>query len=402
MSRRVKLGLVVPARGLGGAEFWARDLLSHLSDDFEVVLMTPVGRALARHLDPQGRARAVEVPMWEPGPAADSALGARAVARERPLLRGAQSLARRVSLAWNCRTVGAAINDVELDLIHVNNGGYPGASAALAAVLVASARNLPAVMTVHSEPRAYSRARAVERRVDARVARAVHSIATPSEVAKRGLAARGFLRVDVVPNGIAVPSSVAERGETRSRLGVGQSAPLVAMVARFSPPKDQATLLEAMARVRRDVPDATAILAGDGPTRAALRAHARDLGMEAAVVFPGVEDAFAVFRAADVAALVSTHEGVPLTIIEAMSQARPTVATDVGGIREVVEDGVSGFLTPVGDSAAVADRLLALLRDRELAGAMGAAAHQRFLAHHQLSAMVTRYEQLFGDALAHQ
>ncbi|MBV8980162.1 MAG: glycosyltransferase [Acidimicrobiia bacterium] len=403
MMGRIRVAVVVPSRAIGGAEQWIRDVVGRLDPArFHTTLVLPPDLQLARHVDPEGALDRITVPLREPGPGADSAFGARASKGEARLLRAAQTVARRGFLSWNRRALRSALNPGAFDVVHVNNGGYPGASGALAAVLTAHAHAIPSLMTVHSVPRPYSIGRAIERRVDARVAGAVSLVATPSMAAQRALGDRGFRDVTVVPTGIVVPDAIPDAASTRRRLGVPSSARVVAMVARFSPPKDHATLVEAVQVVRRGAPDVVAVLAGDGPLRDAVRAQADSLGLADAIVLPGQDDAFAVFRAADAAVLASRHEGMPLTVIEAMSQGRAVVASDVGGMAEVVEDGVTGFLTPPGDPAAVAARLVDLLTDADNANAMGAAAYARYVSDHRIETMVARYEEILTRLARHQ
>ena len=399
---RARVGLLVPARGLGGAERWARDLLGALDHDrFDVTLILPRRDELADYLDPAGTVARVTLPLHEPGPSADSFVGARTSGSR--VARALQAVARRAFLARNRAVLARALADLDVDVLHVNNGGYPGASAALAGVVAAHAAGTPSVLTVHSVPQPRVSAWHAEESIDASIASAADRVVVASGAAHQALVERGFdpARIETIPTGIAPPETVTPRDVTRARLGVAESVPAVAMVARFAPPKDHATLLEAMVHVRAEIPGAIAVLAGDGPQRDAVRRRARAMGLEDAIVFPGHDDPFALFRAADVAVLVSRHEGVPLTLIEAMSQTVPVVATDVGGVGDVVDDGVTGLLAPAGDARAVAQRLIDLLRDPALARRIGQGGHDRFREHHQLATMVHRYEALY-NAVRHQ
>jgi glycosyltransferase involved in cell wall biosynthesis len=155
--------------------------------------------------------------------------------------------------------------------------------------------------------------------------------------------------------------------------------PTVVSVGMFRPEKDQATLVRAIAAVRsRGVP-ARLVLVGDGPLRASLEELARQLGLAAdAVKFAGrVSDIWPLLAAADVFALSSVHETLGIAVIEAMAAGLPTVATDVGGLPELVEPDVTGHLVPPRDPAALAEALSALLTNAPARDRMARAARER-------------------------
>ena len=126
---------------------------------------------------------------------------------------------------------------------------------------------------------------------------------------------------------------------------------IVGVVARLEPEKGHPTLLEAWPAVLRAVPDAYLLIVGEGSRRDALEAQARELRIAHRVVFTGRrDDVPAVTAALDVAVLPSYREAQGLTILEAMALSRPVVASNVGGIPEMIEDGVTGLLVPPHDA----------------------------------------------------
>ena len=130
---------------------------------------------------------------------------------------------------------------------------------------------------------------------------------------------------------------------------------IVGVVARLEPEKGHPTLLEAWPAVLRAVPDAYLLIVGEGSRRDALEAQARELRIAHRVVFTGRrDDVPAVTAALDVAVLPSYREAQGLTILEAMALSRPVVASNVGGIPEMIEDGVTGLLVPPHDADALA------------------------------------------------
>jgi glycosyltransferase involved in cell wall biosynthesis len=156
---------------------------------------------------------------------------------------------------------------------------------------------------------------------------------------------------------------------------------VVTAVARLTPQKGHTHLLEAMARLSREAPQARLMLAGEGPLRAALEAQCERLGLNGQARFLGLVPRAKLpdlLAETDVVALPSLWEGLPVALIEAMSAGKPIVASDVGGNPELVAHGVNGLIVPVGDSAALAEALLRLARDPDLRQRMGRASRQRF------------------------
>lgn len=139
----------------------------------------------------------------------------------------------------------------------------------------------------------------------------------------------------------------------------------VLAVGTLKPIKDYATLLEAFARLRQRV-NARLLILGEGECRAALQAHARQLGIEASVFMPGfIRDPSPYYQHADLHVLSSTGEGLPTVIIEALAAGTPVVSTDCpSGPCEILGNGQFGRLTPVGDAAALADAMAESLADQ--------------------------------------
>ncbi|MEM6331327.1 MAG: glycosyltransferase [Planctomycetota bacterium] len=204
-------------------------------------------------------------------------------------------------------------------------------------------------------------------------------------------------RVHVIPNGVDTArfAPPVGRDATRAALGLPAAAPTVGILAALRPEKNHELFLSAAARVLSDVPDARFVVIGDGPRRKPLEDFAIKLGIAGSVCFLGSRgDVPALLGAIDVLALTSHNEANPVSILEAMSVGKPVVATDVGSIRESVEVGVTGFLTPAGDAGAMAARLTELLCDPLHAQQMGAAGRCVVERRWSLDAMVGGYERL--------
>lgn len=197
-----------------------------------------------------------------------------------------------------------------------------------------------------------------------------------------------------------IPRAVESTLDLRAELRLPPHTPLVGTAVNLRPQKALDVLLEAHARVIQEVPEAHLVIAGDGPLRAALEQHAERLGIRDRVFFLGPrEDVDGILRGLDVAALSSDWEGTPLLAFECMAHRTPLVATDVGGLREIVEEGVSGLLVPRRDPAALAAGIVGLLQHPERRAALAEAAHAR-LAAFTIDVVAARFADLYDELLA--
>ena len=206
-------------------------------------------------------------------------------------------------------------------------------------------------------------------------------------------------KIVVIPNGIGAP--VPARVDRADVLRVGAGDQVIGTITRLVWKRGHEALLEAAAIVTRTEPSAKLLVVGDGPLRPALEEQAQRLGLNGAVRFLGaVPEAARLLPQFDVFVLSSLWEGMSNGLLEAMAAGRPVVATRVGGNPEVVVDGESGLLVPPKDPQALADAVLRLLRDRELAHRLGEAARRRIESQFTLEQMVSRMEDLYQDLLA--
>jgi len=169
--------------------------------------------------------------------------------------------------------------------------------------------------------------------------------------------------------------------------------PWLVCVARHVPVKNQARLLEMCALLRDRGVEFRCALVGDGPSHADLRALASKLGLGALIDFPGAATQPEVvkwWQRAAVALLTSDSEGMPVCLMEAGACGVPSVATAVGGVPELIEDGVTGLLAPAGDVSVLANAVQKLLENPTMAAQLGKAARQRMREHFALSIQVDR------------
>lgn len=202
----------------------------------------------------------------------------------------------------------------------------------------------------------------------------------------------------VIPNGVALPPDDASmRARGRLELGVGEDRFVVGCAARLSSEKDHLGLLDAFARLLRREPKALLVCAGDGPLRGELRARAEDAGLNDQVLWLGnLEDMQPFYSALDVCVLNSTREGLPLSLLEAMACGVPVVATNVGGVGELLA-GDAGMLVPSGDPARLAAALASLAADNALAKSLGTSGQARVRASYSVDYMVDRYVALYRN-----
>ena len=190
---------------------------------------------------------------------------------------------------------------------------------------------------------------------------------------------------------------IADHGEAAPYAG---SEPRLLCVGRLIPIKGHLVLLRALAQARAQVPDVTLAIAGRGPLAPALRAYARELGVEDAVRFLGfVSPVQAAIEDAAVVVVPSLGEGFGMVALEAMERARPVIASAVGGLPEIVADGETGLVVPPADAEALAEAIVSLAGDLARAAAMGEAGRERALAQFTPERGVERVEALYVRAL---
>ncbi len=180
--------------------------------------------------------------------------------------------------------------------------------------------------------------------------------------------------------------------------GLPADVQIVGVVARLEHEKGHPTLLEAWPRVMRRVPNARLLVVGEGSRRAELEAQAAELGITGSVIFTGRrDDVPAVTAALDVAVLPSYREAQGLTILEAMALSRPVVASAVGGIPEMIEDGRTGLLVPPHDPDALAAAIVRLLTDHPYADMLARGGHDLVHERFCVELMVYAVEEIYDE-----
>ncbi|MEO8288312.1 MAG: glycosyltransferase [Chloroflexota bacterium] len=206
-------------------------------------------------------------------------------------------------------------------------------------------------------------------------------------------------KVVAIPNGIDIdrfrPTANFDRAAMKQEL-VGGNYPIVVNVARWTPQKAQKYLIDAAKIISEARPDVRFLLVGHGPLQGELEAQAQALGIADRVIFAGFRDDIGnVLGASDVFVLSSLWEGMPLALLEAMAASLPTVATDVGGVAQVLQHGRTGLLVPPADAKALAAALLDCLNNPEQAHLYGDNGYAWVQQHYSMAAWVRKLEQLY-------
>jgi sugar transferase (PEP-CTERM/EpsH1 system associated) len=209
-------------------------------------------------------------------------------------------------------------------------------------------------------------------------------------------------RIEVIYNGVDLQrfEKVGHRETTRQAIGCSNDDFLCIFVARLDPIKDHRTAILAIREVVKQRPNVRLLVVGDGPQRGVLEELIRKEGLAASVRMLGTRrDIPELLSAADLFLLTSVSEGIPLTIIEAMGIGLPVVATNVGGIGEVVIDQATGFFFPAGDYHGMAAAVRRLAEDPDLCRRMGAAGRERAVRCFSERTMIEKYDAVYQAML---
>lgn len=352
--------------------------------------------SLARQLDP-ARWRSVLLSLNPGGPLLEVAHGAGLEVEVFPFpgFRRPNAMLSLVRLAGLMRRAG--IHIVQAYGFYSNLAGLLAGRLAGVPILVASRRDMGVYL---------GRLDRLAERIAFRLA---DRVVVNAEAIRAELAGSGQVRPEKV---VVIPTGVDLRrfdpdGAAGPRPPWAWKGRAVGMVAKFRRQKDQPTFLRAAERILAADPKVGFVLAGDGPSRESVERLARAMGLASSVRFVGAvpPDAMPAFlRHLDVAVLASNgNEGIPNVVLEAMAMGKPVVASDTGGCREAVLDGVTGFLVPPRDPERLAEMTLRLLRDERAAARMGRAGRERVEAEFSLGRMAERfsrlYERLAGEKL---
>ncbi|MGH3933010.1 MAG: glycosyltransferase, partial [Pseudonocardiaceae bacterium] len=211
------------------------------------------------------------------------------------------------------------------------------------------------------------------------------------------------IREVVIPNGISLPPrpTPAQRAQARSTLGLEPADFVVGIVARLCAQKAHEVLFRAIAALAPSHPRLRLVVIGEGDRAAELTILADELGITDRVLFTGLRrDVDRLLPGFDVSCLSSVHEGAPIIVIESMAAGVPVVATDCGALRDMITDGDEGFLVPVGDAAALADRIARLAADPALRTRQGLRGRSRAERNHRIETTAEAFQDLLSALVA--
>ncbi|UCG61419.1 MAG: glycosyltransferase, partial [Candidatus Zixiibacteriota bacterium] len=294
--------------------------------------------------------------------------------------------------------------ELQVDLIHSHLYG-----AGLYACLAGFVLRVPVITTLHNElilPGVSERYMPLKNFLIRRLARRIVLVA---DFMKADYIEKGKFPPDkmlTIYNGIefGTPVSADDKANVRTELGMVSTDIVVGHVANFRAPKGHRYLIEAAAAVCRNFSHAKFLLVGDfgdGSIKAEVDKLVSEHKLERNVIMLGFRsDVFRLLKAMDVFVLSSISEGHPLSVVEAMGAGLPVVATNVGGLSEIVADGQTGYLVEPKDSTALAEKIGVLIDNRELRETMGGRGRESATGRFSLDTMMKQYEKLYEEALA--
>ena len=229
-----------------------------------------------------------------------------------------------------------------------------------------------------------------------------HYVAVSEDLREQGVHA-GIYRADkvtVIPNGLQadhLPAMFDGAAKLKS-LRIPEDSPVIGTITRLEPQKANEVFVRAVARIIRRVPNLVTLIAGDGPQREELEDLVAYLGLTEHVRFLGWrDDAVELLGALDIFCMSSRWEGCPMVLLEAMAMECPVVATDIGGVREIVVNAETGLLVKPDDPEALAEAVLYLLDADAERARMGAAGRRRVEQHFGADGMLAAYARLYRD-----
>lgn len=372
MTRKTKVMYLIKGLGLGGAEKLLEQASPHLDwerFDYEVVYLLPWKNALVPYFERTG------VPVF--------------------CLNQRRTYDLRV-----VRELVRLLRDRRVDLLHLHLP-YSGILGRLASKMA------PVKAVVYTEHNLWERYHWLTMTANRLTYRWNDAVISVSDEVERSIRSHyrvnGKPRLSTILNGVDVDQLYAIARDplgVRKEFGIPEDHQLVAHVANFTPKKRHEDLLRAVQLVCQRQPAITFLLVGQGPLEAEMKALAQDLNITGNVVFAGFRtDATRLMAAADLFVLPSQYEGLPVSLLEAMGLGLPVVATRVGGVPEVVSDGVEGFLVEPLHPGLVAEKVLELTSSPELRQRFSRNGVERVNEHFSVRAMVASTEALYTQVL---
>jgi glycosyltransferase involved in cell wall biosynthesis len=292
------------------------------------------------------------------------------------------------------------------DVLHINNGGYPGARSARAAACAGRICRIPMILMVVNNLAVptNSLTRQFDWPIDFLVRRSVSKFLTASTYANNSLVETLGLKsgqAQVIPNAVAIPNISETKTSIRERMACEPSTIVVGVVAILEERKGHQVLFDALLILLNDYPalaDQLIVwIIGDGSLASSLMAAGKKIGNGELIRFLGYRyDYLNLVSAMDIAVLASiSDEDSPLSTIEAMSLGIPVVVSDYGGLSDQVVNGENGLLFPVGDSPKLANALYTLINQKEIRITMGKTALATYHSNYSVNEFISSYLSLY-------
>jgi glycosyltransferase involved in cell wall biosynthesis len=291
------------------------------------------------------------------------------------------------------RQIEECIQEDGIQLLHTH--GY---KADLYGYVAARRSGKPIVATCHNWVGGTA-ALGIYNHLDRMALKRFHGLAAVSDSVAQRLLASGVSakKIRTIANGIDVQTF--ERARPSPVLNFDGSK-VVGMVARLDLQKGFEYLLRAARELCATFPELKVVIVGEGPDRNEIENMIQRLGLQSTVVLAGQHsDMPGIYAAMDVFVLPSLNEGLPMTILEAMAASKPVIATRVGAIPKVIQDGETGLLVDPGDTDGLRNALARLLADSDLCCCIGAAGHDWVSRNYTSEAMALKYRQMYDDVL---
>ncbi len=299
----------------------------------------------------------------------------------------------------------------EIDLIHANGVRHLLRSGwAKHSLQIRYGRRVAVAVSLHNPLPWTNEAAGSKRKVTAFLIQRLADLAIPiADFNCRGLAACGVNPEKIVTAPVCIDTGQFERrmrmapDKLLNSLALAEGEAVVSYVAALNPVKGHRVFIRAAEETLRVLPRTKFLIVGDGACRADLEAMVCERGLQHRIIFTGNASPRAVaqiFGATTLSVCASFSEMMPMAVIEALTAGKPVVATRVGGIPELVRDGITGFLIPPGDPGAFSRSMQLLLRDESLREQMGRAGREHILRHHSLPVVGKRLLEAYRRALA--
>jgi glycosyltransferase involved in cell wall biosynthesis len=284
------------------------------------------------------------------------------------------------------------VKDNEIDIIHTH--GY---KSDVYGFMAGYLLKKPLMSTCHNWISDDLRTRAYYR-LDKTILRRFHRVVAVSEDIETELLRNRISRnkISLIFNGIDTSKFGDGSGNIRREFNIDDSTKVIGTVARFTAEKGMPYLLEAAKELLNSFPDIVFMIVGDGPLKNDLAKKSIDLGISERVVFTGMRDDMPeVYSAMDIFVLPSLKEGLPMVLLEAMSAGKPVVATSVGAVTRVIENGKEGLLVSPGDANELKRAITLMLTDGEFSRQVSRNAYNRVSGNFSSKAMCSRYLEIY-------